>query len=187
MKDLFLITAALVTIGAIIPYLRDIMRGTTKPNIVSWLTWTLLTGIATAAEINAHEYRSAVFTGVAGLGTALVVMFGLRKGFVKYTRFDITCQIAAVVGIVLWQLFDSPIIAVVSSVTIDFIGALPTIRHSWLRPQEETWQAFAFAGIGGFLALFGLTAYNVTSLTYAVYIVVINIVLASVIVYRRKS
>jgi len=146
----------------------------------------LLTGIATAAEIAAHEYITAIFTGAAVCETAIVVVLGLRHGYVKYTSFDVVCQISAVVGIVLWQLFNSPTIGVLASVLIDFIGALPTIRHSWVSPGEETWPTYALAGLGGALAIAALHDYNWISLPYALYIVVVNAVLSVVIIKRAQ-
>jgi len=184
MKTVFLVLATIVTVGSVLPYARDILKGVTKPNIVSWITWTLLTGIATAAEIAAHEYVTAIFTGSAVLETAIIVVLGLRHGYVKYTTFDMVCQTSAVVGIILWQLFNSPVIGVLASVAIDFIGALPTIRHSWKKPGEETWSTYALAGLGGALAMVALTDYNWISLPYAVYLVLINAVLALIIVNR---
>ena len=84
MKDLFLVLATVVTIVSVIPYLRDILKGTTKPNLVSWITWTLLTGIATVAEVVAGEYTAAIFTGSAVIETGLVVILGLlRKAYVR--------------------------------------------------------------------------------------------------------
>lgn len=187
MKTFFLVLAAFVTVGSVLPYARDIIKGTTKPNIVSWITWTLLTGIATAAEIAAHEYVTAVFTSAAVLETTIVVVLGLRHGYVKYTTFDVVCQISAIVGIILWQLFNSPTIGVVASVLIDFIGALPTVRHSWINPGEETWQTYALAGLGGLMAIAALHAYNVISLTYAIYIVLVNAVLSLIIINRART
>jgi hypothetical protein len=187
LKTIFLILATVTTVGSVIPYARDILKGTTKPNIVSWITWTLLTGIATAAEIAAHEYVTAIFTGAAVLETATIVILGLRYGYVKYTNFDVICQIGAVVGIILWQLFDSPALGVVASVTIDFIGALPTIRHSWKAPREETWSTYALAGLGGAFAVAALSNYNWTSLTYAIYIILINALLSFIIVSRVRA
>ncbi len=187
MKTVFLILATIVTVGCVLPYARDILRGTTKPNIVSWITWTLLTSIATAAEITAHEYVAAIFTGAAVLETATIVILGLKYGYVKYTNFDVVCQISAVLGIILWQIFNSPVIGVAASVTIDLVGALPTVRHSWLKPGEETWSTYALAGLGGVLAILALDSYNWVSLPYAVYIIFINGLLAGIILNRRKT
>jgi len=186
MKIVFLILATLVTVGAVVPYARDILKGSTKPNIVSWITWTLLTGIATAAEIAGHEYITAIFTSAAVLETAVIVVLGLKYGYVKYTAFDVVCQLSAIVGLILWQLFNSPTVGVVASVAIDFIGAIPTIRHSWVKPTEETWSTYALAGLGGALAIVASTNYNWTSLTYAVYIVAVNIILSAILIGRRR-
>ncbi len=187
MKELFLILSVLVTVGSVIPYIRDILRGTTKPNIVSWITWTLLTGVATVAEFVAGEYTTALFTGAAVLETGIVVLLGLKYGYVKYTRFDVVCQVGALTGFVFWYLFNSPVAAVVASVTIDFIGALPTIKHSWISPGEETWSTYALAGLGGLLAIFALSSYNWISLPYAIYIVAINVLLSGVLIVRGQQ
>jgi hypothetical protein len=187
MKIFFLILATAITLVSVIPYLRDILKGTTKPNLVSWITWTLLTGIATAAQISAHEYVAAIFTGSATIETTAVVVFGLRHGFVKYSRFDVVCQLAAIVGIILWQIYNSPALAVIASVTIDFIGALPTIRHSWLKPHEETWSAFALAALGAVFGILALSTYNWVSLPYAVYIVGANLLIVSIIILRTRN
>jgi hypothetical protein len=187
MKDIFLVLAGAITIASVVPYIRDIISGHTKPNIVSWITWTLLTGVATIAEISAGEYRTAIFTGTAVIETLSIVLLGIKYGHARYSAFDIICQIGALFGFVLWAIFNSPAAAVIFSVVIDFIGALPTVKHSWLKPNEETWITFAMAGAGGVLALFALTAHNWTSLTYAVYIVLINSVFTLVIVTRGKK
>lgn len=187
MKTIFLILATMITVGSVIPYARDILRGSTKPNIVSWITWTLLTAIATAAEVTAHQYVTAIFTSAAALETGLVVVLGLRYGYVKYTRFDAVCQASAVIGIFLWQFFDSPAIGVLASVTIDLIGALPTLRHSWQKPGEETWSTYALAGLGAAFAIAALSEYNWVSLPYAVYLITINLLTAIIIINRGHA
>lgn len=187
MKDLLLILSAVVTITAVIPYIRDILRGTTKPNIASWVTWTILFVVATIAEIAAGEYRTAFFTVSITIETALVVILGLKYGYAKYTKFDAACQISALLGFVAWWLFDNPLAAVLLVVAIDLLASLPTVEHSWFNPKEETWVTFALSGLGGFLAVFALTAYNWTSLLYPIYIVLINLVITSVLLLRRQG
>lgn len=187
MKDLLLILAGLLIVVSAIPYLLDIACYKTRPNIASWTTWTLLTGLATVAEIGAHEYRTAIFTGAATLETTLIVILGLKYGYVKYTRFDAVCQISAIIGIILWQIFNTPLIAVLASVVIDFIAVLPTYRHAWFKPYEETWQTFALSGVAGTFAIGALIAYNWVSLTFAVYVVIVNVVLSMTIILKRAS
>lgn len=187
MKSFLLALSVIITIASVAPYVRDILRGTTKPNIASWITWTLLTLVATIAEFAAGEYVTAIFTSAAVIETLLVVILGLKYGYAKYSKFDAACQLGALLGFICWYLFNTPAAAVIAVVTIDLIGALPTVRHSWLNPDEETWLTFSMAGFGGLLAIFALTTYNWTSLTYAVYIVLINAVITSVIIYRTST
>lgn len=186
MKTAFLVIGSLITIASIVPYLIDIARGKTKPNLVSWITWTLLTAIATAAEIAAGEWFTAIFTAAAVVETGSVVVFGIfKRAYVRYTAFDIVCQVAALGGIVLWQAFDSPLIGIMGAVIIDFIGALPTVRHAWLQPYEETWQTYALCFVGAIFGVLALSSFTWESLSYPLYIVLINAVFTIIILGRH--
>jgi hypothetical protein len=187
MKDVLLLISALVTVFAVIPYIRDILRHKTKPNVASWITWTLLFLVASIAEIAAHEYRTAFFTGSVALECFIVVLLGSRYGYAKYTKFDAVCQISALLGFVVWWIFNNPLAAIFSVVVIDLLACLPTLEHSWFSPKEETWQTFAFSGIGALIALLALTSFNWTSVLYPVYLILINTLITSVIIFRRNT
>lgn len=185
MKDLLLTLSAIITIAAIVPYIKDIIQGKTKPNITSWITWTLLFIVATIAEYAAGEYRTAIFTASITVETLLVVILGLKHGYAKYTKFDVACQIGALAGFLVWWIFNNPLAAVVLVVLIDLIAAIPTVRHGWVEPNEETWLTFALSGLGGVFAILALTSFSWTSLIYPVYIVVINTLVSGVIIFRQ--
>lgn len=186
MQLIFLIFASVITFTSVFPYLKDIIRGSTRPNIVSWITWTLLTAIATIAELVGGETATAIFTLSATMATLLVVLFGLRYGYTKYSRFDVWCQVGALLGFVLWWIFNSPVLAIVAAVIIDFIGTLPTIVHSWKSPKEETWITYSMTVVGALFTILALTSFNWSSLSYPVYIILINSLLSVTILVRRK-
>lgn len=104
----------------------------------------------------------------------------------RYTTFDVVCQAAALVGIVLWQVFDSPIIGILGAVIVDFIGALPTVWHAWQKPFEETWQTYALCLVGAVFGVLALSSFTWESLSYPVYLVVVNALTAAIILTRRK-
>lgn len=186
MKDALLLASAVLGIMSVFPYCYDIWRKKTKPNLVSWITWTLLSGITTAALISAGEYRAAFFAASATIAPGLVVLFGLRHGYVKYSQFDVICQIGAIFGIILWQLFNDPLLAVIASVTIDLIGAAPTVRHSWRKPFEETWQTYAISVFTVSLGIAGLEVYDFINLIYPVYLFLLCGLLTIIILYQRQ-
>ncbi len=187
MKDVLAIVGAVATLLAAMPYLVDIILRKTKPNIVSWVNWTLLTGVGTAAAYVAGEWQTAIQTFAVMIWVMSVVLLGLRYGVAKFTRFDAVCQAGALAGIVLWLALDSPAAAIIVVVLIDLIGALPTLRHAWIDPDEETWQTFVYAIVGPLMTIASLTAYSVESLLYPVYFLVINAAIAAVVVYRRQQ
>lgn len=186
MRTALVVIGSLLTLGSVLPYIRDVVRSKTKPRIVSWFTWSLLTGISLAASLSDHAYASAALLAAATLATAIVVVLGLRFGDRTFERMDIICQVSALVGLGLWLMFDSPAIAVLASVAIDLVGALPTLKHTWQKPYEETSLTFLVSSVGAMFILLATTTWRVTTLAYPIYLVVINGLLGMVIVVRHR-
>lgn len=182
---LTLIGAAIVILSGV-PYIIDIIRKKTRPNIVSWFTWTLLISIGAFAALAAGETKTAIITFGDAIQVGLVLLLGLRFGYAKYSFFDGVCQVAAIIGLVLWLLFDSPTIAIIATISIDLIAALPTYRHSWLEPSEETWQTYFISSIGACVGLLSLTNFSVDSLAYPLYLLTLGLTLSGTIIVSRR-
>ena len=56
MKEILGIVAILLTLIAVIPYIRDILLNKIKPHAFSWFIWGLVTLIIFAAEISSFFY-----------------------------------------------------------------------------------------------------------------------------------
>jgi len=186
MRTLLIVLSGAFTLGGAIPYIIQIVRGKTKPRIVSWLTWSLLTSIACVASFSDHQYATGILMVFATLETLSVVILGLKHGDKHVERFDIVCQIAAFAGIVLWLIFNSPAIAVIAAVSIDLIGALPTFKHAWHKPYEETAITFALSAAGGLCTLLIVHSWQITAIAYPIYLVLVNFAQTSVILARSK-
>lgn len=185
MKEALAFIAAAIAVLAVVPYMVDIVRNKTKPNIVSWTTWTLLTAIATAAAFAADEPRAALLTLGASISTFIVVILGLKYGIAKFSLFDGACQAGAIVGLVLWFIFDSQAIALIAALTVDFIAALPTFRHSWLEPAEETWQTFIIGSFAAALTVLSLENLTLEGLLFPIYLALANGAIAFTVIVRR--
>jgi hypothetical protein len=181
MRTFLSILSGLIIVAGVVPYILDVLKRQTKPRIVSWFNWTLLTGIAAAASLADKQYASAALTLAATIATALVVIFGLRYGDRKFEAFDIYCELGALLGLILWIIFNSPLVAIAATVSIDFIAALPTLKHSWQKPYEETRLAYISGVAGGFLALAAVNKPHLSGLLYPVYIPLANLALVLLI------
>jgi len=187
MKDVLAFIAAFLMLSSAVPYIIDILRGKTKPNIVTWFTWSLLIGIGATALYTAKETNAALLLTGDFVATFAVVLFGLRHGIAKIDRFDIFCQVGAVIGLVLWFVFDSPLIAIAATITIDFIGTIPTLRHSWNYPDEETPLTFLISIVATVLTLLSLKTYSISAWVYPVYLLFSNALLFTTISHGQRK
>jgi hypothetical protein len=167
---LMVASSILATCG-IVPYLRETVRRTTRPRLVTWGTWSLLTAVAGTASASVGDYPSAVFSFVGTVATAAVVAVGVRFGDRAIGALDAACLVLVVVGVAAWLTLDQPGLAVLAACLIDFVGLVPTAVHAWRRPEEETATTFALVAAGGACA--GLAAWGeltVTALAYPTYV-----------------
>lgn len=186
MRTVLVALSSILTICSTIPYVIEIIKGKVKPRVVSWFTWSLLTGIAGAASLSDKQYPAAILMFFATTETAVIVLLGLRFGERKFTRLDTFCQSGAILGLALWLLFNTPAVAVVATVAIDLIGAVPTIKHSWERPFEEAALTFFLGMAGALCTVLSAGNWKITAVAYPVYIVFINILLTLIILGRGK-
>jgi hypothetical protein len=188
MKNVFAFTGAVIMLFCTLPYIFGIVKGKTRPNIVTWLTWTFLIGVGAAALFAAHQTPAALLLTGDVLATFAVVLVGLKYGIAKLDLFDGLCMLGAIIGLVLWLVFNSPLIAIVATITIDFIGTIPSVRHGWRHPEEETSVTFALGVIATLLTLLSLREYTILAWIYPVYLMFSNALLfMAVALSNRKA
>jgi len=187
---LLVVAGSLIAASGTVPYIIATVRHQTKPRIVTWLTWALLTGLASAAAFSDHQIGGGIFALLGALSCASVVAVGLRYGDRSFAKLDIICMAGVVLGLMLWMLLSDPAIGVWAAVAIDFVGLVPTIKHAWKAPQEETPVTYALVGVGGALtvaAVLTSQAVTVTSVGYPLYAGISLGLLAIMIVARRRT
>ena len=193
MKDTLAFIGAFIVLFCTLPYIIDVVKKKTKPNIVTWIIWSVLIGIGAAALYASNEFNAALLLTGDFIATFAVVIVGLKYGTAKLDRFDFVCLIGAVVGLILWLVFNSPLIAIIATIVIDFIGTVPTVRHSYHNPEEETWITFALGVIATIFTLLSLPNYTFSAWIYPAYLLFSNgllfvtILLGQRMVLKAKS
>jgi hypothetical protein len=186
--EVLLLLSGLISFTGTIPYAKDVIKGKTKPRVTSWLVWGLLTGIAALASFSAGQASAAVLAACMTLSCFTVTGLALwRNGIASFSRFDSMCLIAATVGIGLWQLFNSPEVAVLAVVAIDAIASLPTIRHANEEPEEETLFEFIMAGLASIVALAAATNFTPSAVAYPIYIILFDFTVVFLILHGRRK
>ena len=186
MRELLTYVAGIIIVISPVPYVIDIIRGRTHPNLVTWITWSLINGINTAAAFSAGAWQTGIYGLAATSATVTIALLGLWRGVKKYSRFDLFCQIAALLGLPVWLLTRQPGLAIAVELCVDFAGGLPTLRHAWKAPAEETLRTFVLSAAAGLLLLASLRNYNFVAVAMPAYILCFDSAIAFSIIIRRR-
>jgi hypothetical protein len=179
------VLSTLLSAASTVPYLIATAKRQTRPRVVTWLTWALLTAVGGSASASVGDYPSAAFSFIGTVVTSAVVIAGLRYGDRTFGRLDLVCFVLVIVGFGLWLLFDVPGIAVGAACVIDFIGLVPTLAHAWRRPHEETAVTYALIAAGGGAATAAAWGtWTVTAVAYPVYVLVSMAACWAIVVLR---
>lgn len=150
MEKILAIAAAVFLGLANLPYWWAIIRGKGKPVRASWLIWATLDTITFSGMYAAGTLTPQVAT--AAFGVWVIFALSLWRGRPGWTRVDKLCLLGAAIGILLWQYFDDPALAIVTSQFTAQIGCIPTYLSAWEDPSREsrfawtlTWTSSVFA------------------------------------------
>lgn len=168
-------------------YFRDIFRGKTKPHAYSWLVWAVLTAIAFAGQLHDNGGPGAWVTAVTAAISFVIFGLAITKGEKDITRSDKLSLASAGAALAIWFLTSDPLISIIIITVVDFLGFLPTIRKSYMKPYEETLIHYVFAGLKFALAIVALENYTIVTWLYPASLVLANLLFVVMLVIRRKA
>lgn len=187
MKEVLGIIAVILTFVGYVPYIRDTVRGKTKPHIYTWFIWGLVTAIAFGLQLSANAGPGAFTTLAAAIVCFIIFGFGLRQGNKDITRSDTVFFLLSFVALSLWLFAKQPILSVILVSTIDMLGFVPTIRKSWHKPYEETLASYLMNTFRFCLALLALDHYTIVTALYPLTWVIANGLFSTYLITRRKK
>lgn len=169
--------AGLISFVAFVPYIHSTWRRRTRPNRATWWIWTLV-GFLLAGSYYASGARHTVWVAVSfALGPLVIAVLSLKRGEGGWTRLDRTCLLGALVSLLLWWFSHSPLIALLFNLIIDMLGAIPTVRKSYLEPQGESLVAWILFLVGNGLNLFAVEVWRFAIVIYPAYMFVLSAVM----------
>lgn len=175
MKEIFAILALVLSLGANIPYVFEIIKGEVKPERISWLLWTML---------GATYYFSAVFEDGAKLftfgeliGPVVILVLSLKYGVGGKSRFDIYSFAVALIAFGLLFVVDGALLSLVLALFVDAIGMTLTVRKVLADPASESKAFWGLAALSSSLAVLSLTVFTVETLVFPVYVLITSVFL----------
>ncbi len=181
------IFAGSIAFIAYIVYIISTLRGKTKPNRATWWIWAFM-GLILALSYKLSGANNTVWVPyVEFLGPFIIALLSIKygEGGLK-NKIDIICLIGAIASIILWIIFNNPVVALVTNLAIDSFALIPTIKKSYLRPEGEDFWAWFGTGIADSLNMLAVEKFSFAILLYPIYMFVSDFIIIVILFFRKK-
>ena len=180
------VLGALAGIANTIPYIRDILRGTTRPHRGTWLIWAILAVIACLSQRAAGASWSMIMTATQAILTAVVVVLATRYGQGGIDRRDMSLIAIAAAAVAGCVLAHQPAVAIACVIAADLTALAMMTPKAYHDPHSETLTTYALASVGGALAASAVDTPDPSLLAYPIYYCIINAATA-ILLHRRRA
>ena len=168
-------------------YVKSIIFGTTRPNLVSWFMWTLapLTGFFLQIKAGAGIASAGVFiAGFFPLITLIIFLFR-KDNYWKISLFDIVCGSLAVLALIFYVFTHNLSVSIIFAILSDALAYLPTLKKSWYFPETESSSAYVGGALNNTIALSIIKNWSFAIYAFPAYLIFSNL-LEICFIYRKK-
>lgn len=165
-------------------YVRDMIRGKSKPNLVTWGLWAFAPLVATGAALSADANLWAtvrIFTAGFGPLVVFISAFLVRQGYWKLSKFDYACGALSLLALGVWLGAENPILAILLAAIADLLATLPTLIKAWKFPETETAYTYLVGIFTACLAIPSIPVWNVENSAFQIYLLIANTSLFAVV------
>ena len=160
-----------LSVLAFLPYIRDTLRGRTRPERASWLIWSVLSSTAFFSLIHEGATSSLWFVGVQAAGTICVFLLSIKRGVGGFMRTsDRWVLCAAALGLALWYVTDNAAYALAITIVISALGGAVTVVKAFRSPGTETFSTWLAFLMSSALAVYSVGQLDPVLLAYPMYL-----------------
>ncbi len=172
LQYLVILGAAVHLIG-IYFYIKNIIKGNTKPNKITWLLWGVAPLIATFAAISNGVRLAVLPVFMAGFGPLVIFVFSLfnKKAYWKIEKFDYICGLFSILALIFWGVTKEPLVAIVFAILSDFFAGIITVKKAWLYPETEIYIPYLTSLFSCLMGFFAITAWVPSQYLFTIYLI----------------
>lgn len=185
MAPVFGVLAVVAGVANTIPYVRDTLRGVTRPHRGTWLIWSVLAIVVFLSQHADGASWSLLMPAAQTILTGGVFVLAIRRGVGGVSATERAMIAIAAAGVAGWMVADEPMLATGCVVVADLLAAAMMVPKTYRDPHSETLSTFVLASLGGALAVGAVGDPTLGLLLYPLYFVAVNAALALLIHHRR--
>lgn len=171
-KATFGILSSLAILIGGLPYLNDIRLKRIKPHVLSWLGWGFITAIGAFAMLAEGSTWAVALVFANTVMCTLIALAAIitRTGVWSTGIQDFVFFGVGLLGIILWQTLDLPILALICAILADLSFGVPTIIKTFRDPSTETPFAWVMSVVGEIFGLLALSNLSFHEVAYPIYL-----------------
>lgn len=164
------IGAGFIGLLGFLPYILTTLQGKNRPNRASWWIWGIL-GVILGFSYYYSGATTTIWVPICyAICQLITAILSLKYGEGEWSKLDKLCLVGAGISLLLWWFFDSPILALLFILIIDFLGALPTVIKSYSEPEQESCFSWSIFFIANTLNLIALEKWSIALAAYPFYL-----------------
>ena len=172
-RDLLAQLAGFIALFGFVPYVIEILSGKARPSRVTWWVWSCV-GATLCASYYSSGGQSSIWVPISYvLGPLTLALLSTRYGSGGWEPLDRVCLIGCAVSLPLWWLSGSPVVALLMNIVVDSLGAIPSLRKTWIDPASESLAAWLLFLAGNTLNMATLKNGSLEIVAYPLYLTIV--------------
>ena len=143
--------------------------------------------IAFSAQIKEGVgFHQALLTFTAGFIPLVIFVasFVNKKSYWRLGRLDLSCGALSLIGLVLWLVTGTGLIAIFFAIIADGLAAFPTVVKSIKFPETENWVIYFAASLSALITLLTINVWSFETFAFSLYIFLLTLMLSVLIKFR---
>ena len=163
------------------------LKGETRPNLITWFIWLILQIIVALAQFTAGASWSIIIILVIIFNITLVILLIFKGyGYKKYGFEDYFCLLLAILAIVFWQITKNPLLAIFWALIADLSAVVPTLIKVYREPRSENLLSWKLNVLAAFLAILASSKIDFANLAFPIYYLFSDSAVVLTAIFRVK-
>ena len=187
MLEYLVIIGVLLQFYGIFIYVKDTIKGDTKPNRVTWLLWAIAPLIAGIAALCDGVRWPALPALASGIGSLIVFLasFINKNAYWRLQKFDYLCGGFSILALIFWYLTQDPVVAILLAIASDFFATVPTLVKAWLYPETESVTPYVTGLFNLATPFFAMKNWALSEYAFPLYCITMGSVLLYAVVRKK--
>ena len=153
-KTIFTVLSLVFGLALFIQFYIGIWKKETKPHLLTWLIWFMLTAIGFYLSYTSGGGAGSFTFALQSFLCFTIVAYALVKKEKNIVRSDWIVLVFVLLTLLFYTLTKNAMLSALFTASIDSMGYIPTFRKSYSQPFQEPALTYSFSLMSWFCSIF---------------------------------